>query len=187
MRVQTGHGDVCDFQLCSLSVSNEVWRGKLSQILSSVFSLSIPNQQANSIPNHRANSIQPRGAPAQRSTNENPANGPRGITASTQSCCKKEAEILFLYCLTIWVRSCCSCVADKELLVKLFQTVTATLVHQRDANDREARTKNDKRKALVSVCWGPSSVTRCRTRWHLHSGVSELWCRHKSPSLTHTE
>lgn len=53
---------VCDFQL-SLSVSNEVWRGKLSQILSSVFSPSITNQRANSIPNHRANSIQPRGAP----------------------------------------------------------------------------------------------------------------------------
>lgn len=49
--------------LLSLSVSNEVWRGKLSQILSSVFSPSITNQQANSIPNHRANSIQPRGAP----------------------------------------------------------------------------------------------------------------------------
>lgn len=40
----------------SVSVSNEVWRRKLSQILSSVFSPSIPNQQANSIPNLIASS-----------------------------------------------------------------------------------------------------------------------------------
>ena len=47
----------------SASVSNEVCRRKLSQILSSVFTPSIPNQQANSIPNHRANSIQRGGEP----------------------------------------------------------------------------------------------------------------------------
>lgn len=47
----------------SVSVSNEVWRRKLSQILSSVFTPSIPNQQANSIPNHGANNIQPRREP----------------------------------------------------------------------------------------------------------------------------
>lgn len=64
----------------SVSVSNEVWRRKLSQILSSVFTPSIPNQQANSIPNHRANSIQSRGEPMRTHPN-----GPRGITSWTKS------------------------------------------------------------------------------------------------------
>lgn len=54
---------VCVGETLSVSVSNEVWRRKLSQILSSVFTPSIPNQQANSIPNHSANSVQPRGEP----------------------------------------------------------------------------------------------------------------------------
>lgn len=55
-----------------------------------------------------------------------------------------------------------------------------TLEHQRDAKNRAARTEKKKNCSWIFEPY--SSVTRCRAPWHLHSGASEPWWRHKSPS-----